>query len=48
MTIVERADTKGISEKEKHPRLNRGMFTSATSEWEPPSEFFNAVNDVYL
>ena len=49
MTGVDRTDAKSISEKGKHPRLNRGMFTSVTAEWETPREFFDAVNaDTHL
>jgi phage N-6-adenine-methyltransferase len=47
MTGVERADTKGIREKGKSRRLNQGMFTSGTDEWETPREFFDAVDEVY-
>jgi phage N-6-adenine-methyltransferase len=47
MAGVKRADTKSISEKRKPPKLNRGMFTSVTDEWETPREFFEAVDKVY-
>jgi phage N-6-adenine-methyltransferase len=44
---IERADTKDIRGKGKPQRLNRGMFTSVTDEWETPREFFDAVNEVF-
>jgi phage N-6-adenine-methyltransferase len=47
MAVVKRTDAKIISEKGKPQRLNRGMFTSVTDEWETPREFFDAVNAVY-
>ena len=47
MMSVERADTGSIGEKENHRKLNRGMFTSVTDEWETPLEFFDVVNAVY-
>ena len=47
MAGVERADTKGISEKGKPRKLNRGMFTSKTDEWEMAREFFDALNAVF-
>ena len=27
--------------------MNQGMFSSSSSEWETPREFFDAVNDVF-
>ena len=27
--------------------MNRGMFTSGSSDWETPQEFFDAVNEVF-
>jgi phage N-6-adenine-methyltransferase len=47
MADVERPDMKSISGKGKSQRLNCGMFTSVTDEWETPREFFDAVNAVY-
>ena len=47
MTGVERTDMQGIIEKEKPQRLNRGMYTSVTDEWETPREFFDAVNETF-
>jgi phage N-6-adenine-methyltransferase len=47
MMSVERADMEVISEKEKPRRLNNGMFTSETDEWETPWQFFDAVNAIY-
>jgi phage N-6-adenine-methyltransferase len=29
------------------PKLNRGMFSSASGEWETPREFFDAVDSVF-
>jgi phage N-6-adenine-methyltransferase len=40
-------DTEDIADTGKHRRLNRGVFTSASGEWETPREFFGAVNDVF-
>jgi phage N-6-adenine-methyltransferase len=47
MTDIEQADTGNTLEKVKLRRLNRGMFTSASGEWETPREFFDAVNAIY-
>ena len=47
MTGVARTDMQGIIEKEKPQRLNRGMYTSVTDEWETPQEFFDAVNEAF-
>jgi site-specific DNA-methyltransferase (adenine-specific) len=29
------------------PKLNRGLFSSASDEWETPQEFFDAVDAVF-
>ena len=31
----------------KSPRLNGGMYTSVTGEWETPQDFFDAMNEVF-
>jgi phage N-6-adenine-methyltransferase len=33
--------------KFKSVKLNRGMFTSASDEWETPQKFFDAVNAIF-
>jgi phage N-6-adenine-methyltransferase len=39
--------TLDSARKVKISKLNRGMFRSASDEWETPQEFFNAVNEVF-
>jgi phage N-6-adenine-methyltransferase len=37
----------GTVRKIEAPKLNQGMFASASDEWETPREFFDAVDKVY-
>ena len=47
MTAGQRLNARGASQKPKSPRLNHGLFTSGTDEWETPREFFDAVDGVF-
>jgi phage N-6-adenine-methyltransferase len=42
-----RGDTLISPEKTGMPKLNRGMFSSASDEWETPREFFDAVDAMF-
>ena len=39
--------TLDMLKKTESPKLNRGVFTSASDEWETPREFFDAVDAVF-
>jgi phage N-6-adenine-methyltransferase len=47
MAGVKRADMKGIGGKGNSQRMNCGMFTSVTDEWETPRDFFDAIDAVF-
>jgi site-specific DNA-methyltransferase (adenine-specific) len=42
-----RGDTFNSLEKTGSRRLNRGMFSSASDEWETPQKFYDAVDAVF-
>jgi phage N-6-adenine-methyltransferase len=44
---VRRGDTFNSLEKTGASKLNRGMFSSASDEWETPQEFFDALDAVF-
>ena len=41
MTARMYSGQRGALEKNRLPKLNKGMFTSASDEWEMPREFFD-------
>jgi phage N-6-adenine-methyltransferase len=44
---VRRGDTFNSLEKTGASKLNRGMFSSVSDEWETPREFFDALDAVF-
>jgi phage N-6-adenine-methyltransferase len=42
-----RGDMSNSLEKAGTPKLNRGMFSSASDEWETPQKFFDAIDEVF-
>ncbi|MDR1580164.1 MAG: phage N-6-adenine-methyltransferase [Synergistaceae bacterium] len=44
---VRRGDTFNSLEKTGAPKLNRGMFSSASDEWETPQKFFDVLDAVF-
>jgi hypothetical protein len=38
---------RGRGSKTKRSRMNQGMYSSASDEWETPQEFFDALDEIF-
>jgi phage N-6-adenine-methyltransferase len=43
----EAARARGKDSKTKRSRMNQGMYSSASDEWETPQEFFDALDEIF-